>query len=203
MAEPGEELAMDTRRLVTVLCTAPFFAIACERESLTTSESAAANAAPITGMYEVSGETVETATRDKREISGKVVLTEDGANYTATFHLSTAFPAGEGVLPAEVIGQGSGTIDGRELTGVSETQIVVTTVPGIDPAFAFIPRTTTTRIVSNSTATFAADGSVVIELTNKPAEGESYAPSRTTLRGSRVNARIGGGEAQPVAAAAE
>ena len=96
------------------------------------------------------------------------------------------------MLPAEVIGMGSGTIDGRELRGIAETQLVISTVPGIDPAFAFIPRTTTTRIVSSSTTKIAANGEVVIEIQSQPAEGETYAPTRTLLRGRRLDTRLAG-----------
>ncbi|MBW2400326.1 MAG: hypothetical protein JRG80_13770, partial [Deltaproteobacteria bacterium] len=73
--------------------------------------------------------------------------------------------------------------------------------PGIDPAFAFIPRITSTRIVSNSVTSVAADGSVVIQIENRPAAGEDYAPSRTTLRGIRIGAQLGaGGRLPPIAA---
>ncbi|MFQ5417197.1 MAG: hypothetical protein ACE5FL_09150 [Myxococcota bacterium] len=189
---------MHSRPLVTTLTLALFGAAACQPSA----ETEVVEPTPIAGMYEVSGTTVESTTGDRREISGSVILAEDGATYTATFHLNTGFPAGDSMLTADVIGKGSGTIDGRELRGVAETQLVISTVPGIDPAFAFIPRTTTTRLVSNSTTTIAANGEVVIEIENEPAEGETYASTRTTLRGRRVSARIAD-EIAPVSAAAE
>ena len=47
----------------------------------------------------------------------------------------------------------------------------------------------------------AADGSVAIEITNTPAAGETYSPTRTTLRGRRVAPpRIAGEGIPPVAA---
>jgi|GEM_PF-1255527 len=160
-----------------------------------------ADAVPIAGQYEVSGTTIETSTGSKRDISGTVILAENGNEYTATFQLATAFESASGAMPAEVIGKGSGRIDGRELRGTAETQLVISTVPGIDPAFAFIPRTTSTRLVSNSVTSIAADGSVVIEIENQPAAGEDYSPSRTTLRGIRIGAPLGaGGKLPPVAA---
>jgi len=160
-----------------------------------------ANAVPIAGQYEVSGTTIETGTGSKRDIGGTVILAEDGDEYTATFHLATAFDSASGAMPAEVIGKGSGRIDGRELRGTAETQIVVSTVPGIDPAFAFIPRITSVRIVSNSVTSIAADGSVVIQIENQPAAGEDYSPSRTALRGIRIGAQLdAGGRLPPIAA---
>jgi hypothetical protein len=160
-----------------------------------------ADTVPIAGQYEVSGTTIETKTGSKRQIAGTVILAEDGDDYTATFHLATVFESASGAMPAEVIGKGSGTINGRELRGTAETQVVISTVPGIDPAFAFIPRMTSTRIVSNSVTSIAADGSVVIQIENQPAAGEDYAPSRTALRGNRIGASLdAGGNLPPIAA---
>ena len=149
---------------------------------------AAVQAAPISGMYEVSGLTVATQTGDKRDIAGKIVLAEDGDTYTAKFHLTTLFPVGPETLPAEVIGSGTDSIAGRTLEGTAATQLVIAMIPGVDPAFAYVPRTVTKRLVSTSVGTIAADGSMTIEIENQPAEGEEYVPTRTTLRGHRVSA---------------
>jgi hypothetical protein len=192
--DPEGGIVMTKRHSLTVLSTvllALNLLAACERspESAGTGSTSgeSAETAPIAGMYEVTGTTIETGTGQKREISGSVILAEDGTNYTATYHLSTVFEGEEGVLPAEVIGQGAGTIDGRMLRGEAETQLVISSVPGIDPAFAFIPRTTTTRLVSKSVTSIAADGSVEITIENAGAAGEAYRPTRTTLRGARTS----------------
>jgi hypothetical protein len=199
---------MFTRLSLTALCAALLVSAACERGPQTATEEpaaaaeAAAEAAPIAGMYEVAGTTVETTTGSEREISGSVILADDGESYTATYHLTTVFEGTDGTLPTEVIGKGSGTIDGRTLVGSAETQLVISSVPGIDPGFAFIPRTTTTRLVSKSVTTIAADGSVVIEIENSPALGEIYAATHTTLRGSRIGEPgIAGAGVQDVATA--
>lgn len=188
---------MESRIQLSHLGLALLLATACDRDPAVEIE-----AKPIAGQYEVSGTTIETATGSKREIAGTVILAEDGDRYTATFHLNTRFEGASGIMPAEVIGQGSGRIEGRELHGKAETQLVISTVPGIDPAFAFIPRTTSTRLVSNSVTSIAADGSVVIQIENEPAKGEDYAPSRTTLRGARVGASLVGGGRLPSVATA-
>ena len=101
-------------------------------------------------MYSVAGVTTETASGHQRKLSGTIILAEEGPRYTATFNLTTTYPGGEQSLPAEVIGKGEGTIEGRTLKGTSHTQLVVATVPGVDPGFAFIPRMVSTRIVSTS-----------------------------------------------------
>lgn len=159
---------------------------------------------PIAGMYEVTGETITKATGDKRAISGRIIIVvdEEGRSYTTTFHLTTTYPGAEEALPAEVIGKGGGSIDGRSLTGTASMQLVMATVPGVDPAFAFVPRMVSPRIVSTASATIAADGTAHIEIENEPAPGEqAYSPTRTTLSGSRVSSTdvLGGVAAQPLA----
>jgi hypothetical protein len=150
--------------------------------------AAASPGVPISGMYEVSGVTTETASGHQRKISGTIILAEEGPRYIATFNLSTSFPGGDQPLPAEVIGKGEGTIEGRTLKGTSHTQLVVGTVPGVDPGFAFIPRMVSTRIVSTSVTEIAPDGAVEIELSNAPEGDEDYSPTRTVLTGKRVSA---------------
>jgi hypothetical protein len=144
-------------------------------------------AVPIAGMYRVAGATVDKATGEKRKISGTVILALDGDDYTATFHLTTTFPGtGADPVSADVIGKGEGKIEGRTLTGVAHTQLVVASVPGVDPSFAYIPRHVSTRLISDSVTTIARDGSVVIQTDSRGEPGEDYAPTRTTLRGSRI-----------------
>jgi hypothetical protein len=141
----------------------------------------------IPGMYRVQGATVDKATGEKRDIGGMVILAVDGDAYTATFHLTTTFPGtGPDPVAAEVIGKGEGKVDGRTLTGVARTQLVVATVPGVDPNFAFIPRHVSTRLISDSVTTIARNGSVTIQTDSRGEEGEDYSPTRTTLRGSRI-----------------
>jgi hypothetical protein len=162
-------------------------ALACaDQTSQTPSVDAASPDVQIAGIYHVSGVTVDLGNGNRREIAGSVVLNVEGDRYTSTYELSTLFPTQEGALEADVIGEGSGSIEGLTLTGDARTQVVVSTVPGVDPAFAFVPRTTTTRIVNTSVTKINADGSVEIDIENNPADGESYSPTRTTLKGRRV-----------------
>jgi hypothetical protein len=193
---------MIARLPLAALCAAFLVFSACDRgPQPTAEESAPTEVVPIAGLYQVSGSTVGPAPGRKRDISGTVVLAEKGDNYSASFHLSTIWEGEGGVLPAEVIGKGSGTIEGRMLRGSAETQLVISTVPGIDPGFAYIPRTTTTRLVSDSVTTLAADGSILVLIENTPASGETYVPTRTTLRGIRIGAAPTAGEGPSNAAA--
>ena len=150
--------------------------------------AAAVDPLPISGMYDVRGVTQpKEGPGPKRRIAGTVILKQEGDAYTATFKLDTTFPDQSEPVQADVIGSGEGTIEGRTLTGKTNTQLVVSMVPGVDTDFAFVPRIVGARIVSTSVTEIAADGSVVIELENQPAEGETdYTATLTRLTGTRI-----------------
>lgn len=177
---------MQARTLVQ-LASSALLGIACGSAPEEAAQAPVDAGVPISGMYAVEGVTTETGSGHQRKLSGTIILAEEGTSYTATFSLTTTYPGGEQALPAEVIGKGEGTIDGRTLKGTNHTQLVVTTVPGVDPGFAFIPRVVSTRIVSTSVTQVAPDGSVQIELANAPEQGEEYLPTRTVLNGKRVS----------------
>ena len=178
---------MQGRTFVQLASTA-LFSIACGSAPENSAPEGAETSVPISGMYNVEGVTTETASGHQRKLSGTIILAEEGTRYTATFNLATTYPGDEESLPAEVIGRGEGTIEGRTLKGTSHTQLVVATVPGVDPGFAFIPRRVSTRIVSTSVTKIGPDGSVEIELSNAPEGDEDYSPTRTVLTGKRVSA---------------
>jgi hypothetical protein len=138
------------------------------------------------GLYEVKGVTLVPSTGDRREIKGTITLSQEGDTYTSTFSLTTLFPFVESPMEADVIGTGEGRIEGDKLIGTAKTQIVMSTVPGVDPGFAFVPRTVGPRLVSANVGHFHEDGSIEIQIENAPAPGETYVPTRTTLRGARV-----------------
>ena len=178
---------MQARSFVRLASTLAL-SFACGSAEQSAAPEVASQGAPISGMYQVAGVTTETASGHQRKLSGTIILAEEGTHYTATFNLTTTYPGGDESLPAEVIGKGEGTIEGRTLKGTSHTQLVVATVPGVDPGFAYIPRMVSTRIVSTSVTKIAPDGSVEIELANAPAGDEDYSPTRTVLTGKRVSA---------------
>ena len=178
------------RRSSVSLAAALVAALACGgEEKREAAVEAQGEEVPIPGMYRVEGATVDKASGERRDISGTVILAVEGDEYTATFHLATTFP-GSGTEPiaAEVIGKGEGRVEGRKLTGTAHTQVVVASVPGVDPNFAFIPRQVSTRLISDSVTTIARDGSVVIQTESRGEEGENYAPTKTTLKGQRIAA---------------
>ncbi len=171
------------------------FSLACGGGESVEAEAPAAEATPISGRYEVKGVTIALESGHRRDIAGTVILAEDGGTYTAAYQLQTTYPGAEEALPAEVIGTGVGTVEGRTLRGTAQTQLSMATVPGVDPGFAYVPRMVSTRIVSTSVTTIATDGTVTIEIESQSAGGEDYAPTRTTLRGTRISAAGIGGPA--------
>lgn len=153
----------------------------------------------LSGTWQVDGVTTERRTGAQRAIAGRVVIDVAGEGYASSFHLATQFPTPDGPVAAEVIGRGDGSVAGAGMAGRAETQIVLGSVPGVDSGFAFVPRSVSTRIVSKSTARLASDGSLEIEIESEPAPGETYASTRTTLRGRRIGGVELGADAPPVA----
>jgi len=173
-----------TRRSAFVLVALlSALAAACGREGEEGAPAPAAATASVAGQYEVEGTTAVIGSPDSRAISGRIILAQEGSHYTATFHLETLYPSPDGPLKAEVVGKGEGSVVGNSLTGTAQTQIVASRVPGIDSRFTLIPPAFGVRIVSSSKGTVSDDGSLQVEIENQPAEGESYRPTRTKLRG--------------------
>jgi hypothetical protein len=143
-----------------------------------------APAPPASGVYEMTGVTIDRRTGIQRPIHGTIVVRIEGARYTTHFELSTLFP-GSQATAAQVTGTGDGRVEGDRLVGQAHTQLAVTSAPGVDVGFAYVPREVSPRILSRSTARFFADGSVRAEIENAAEEGSEYAPTKTTLVGYR------------------
>ena len=66
-------------------------------------------------------------------------------------------------------------------------QLIISTVPGVDTRFAFIPRIVGARVQSSSVATFDTSGLIHVEIDNTAAVGEeNYQATRTTLEGRLI-----------------
>ncbi len=168
-------------------CLAAAALLACGPPSDVASPPGGSEAADIAGLWEVQGTTVEKGNEESsRAISGTVTLSQQGQRYTSTFTMKTVFatPGGASV-DTDVIGTGDGTVEGRSLRGRAQTQLVMASVPGVDTAFAFVPRMVSTRIVSRVKGQLLEDGTISLEIESTPAEGEQYLPTRTVLTGRR------------------
>ena len=138
------------------------------------------------GRYRVSGETVDKATGARRAISGSITVQHEGDAYTASFELRTVLPGPQASpAQAQVLGTGSGKVEGRTLRGTASTQILSSSVPGVDAGFVGMPRRVSARIRSSSVAEIAPDGSISVEIDNEPASGDAYRPTHTLLKGRR------------------
>jgi len=141
---------------------------------------------PPSGTYRVEGATVPLdagPTEAGRPIEGLVILVRDGERYTASFHLETVFPADEGLLRTRVVGQGQGRVEGADLVGTAETQILTGAVPDVDPRFPFLATQYGARVSSQSWARLGEGGRLEIEIETRAAEGFEYRATRTRLRG--------------------
>jgi hypothetical protein len=174
------------RCLLLLVLMAPLGLLACGSQNEDSTRTQPQSSLPISGTYEVKGLTKSVGSIEERRISGTVIVKQQGDRYTASFELDTTFPGAVEPLQADVIGNGDGIVDGRTLMGSARMQMVVSTVPGVDTGFAFVPRVVGARIASTSAAVIAADGSIVIEIENHPAEGDKYRPTRTRLTGTRL-----------------
>jgi hypothetical protein len=144
---------------------------------------------PLSGLYQVSGTTVDKATGAERSIAGTLIVDVEGDTYTTTFDLSTTIVAQGDPRRAELIGRGEGKVVERTLEGTAQTQMIVALVPGVDPSFGMLPRHATAKILNTSSAAIAPDGSVRVKIESEAAPGSDYAPTRTTLRGRRIAAK--------------
>jgi len=148
---------------------------------------------PFVGSYRVRGLTTDEARGDSRRIQGIVVISEKEGVYSTNAELETKYPSEGGPVDAQVIGTGTAERSRDTLRGTSETQLVMSTVPGVDTGFAWVPRTVGPRLVSTWKGHFRHDGTLVVEIRNEPAEGVEYAPTTTTLYGSRIEKAEGEG----------
>ncbi len=177
--------------LLAILTGSTFFACGEAENEAAEVDSAAIQ---VSGRYEMSGVTTTPGTDQKRKIHGTIVLEEVGGKYKAGYQFKTNFPGEGPPVDADVIGVGEGGVLNRQLSGTARTQIVVSAVPGVDTGFAYIPRLVSTRIVSQVTGEFGAEGALVIEIESQADEGEDYQSTRTRMRGKRV----GGVDSSPL-----
>jgi len=153
-------------------------------------EGAAPEAAEagVGGTYDVTGVTVDSKDGSSRAIYGRVVLVVEGERYKSHFELSTRFP-GSTAAAARVVGTGEGRVAGEVLEGEADVHVVLAAAPGVDVGFAYIPAEMGAHILSRTRAELQQDGTLHIEIDNRPAEGEDYTPTRTTLVGYRIAPR--------------
>jgi hypothetical protein len=175
-------------RLAAVLAVAFVLLLAsgCDSSTPETTSAPAMKPIEVTGRYQMSGVTTTPGSDLKRKISGIMRIEQAGSLYKASYEFKTKFPGEGGSMDADVIGVGEGRVDGRSISGSARTQIVVSSVPGVDTGFAFAPRRVSARIVSTTTGEFDSEGILVIEIHSSAQQGESYQATHTRMRGRRI-----------------
>jgi hypothetical protein len=143
------------------------------------------------GLFEVSGYTTVRRSGQQRRIEGRVIIARSPAGiadpYTATFDLETEFATPEGPIQADVIGSARARPEPKGLAGTAETRILMASIPGLDPTFPWIPGRLGPRVLSKFTMQPGEDAErFEIEIETEAAPGESYEPTRTTLRARRA-----------------
>jgi hypothetical protein len=172
---------------------AGLLALACgasEPEAETPAAAVEPQAASYAGLYHVSGYTTVRRSGHQRRIQGTVIIARSSADaaepYTATFDLETEFETPDGPIQADVIGSASATAEADALAGTAETRILMASIPGLDPSFPWIPGRLGPRVVSKFRMERSpSEGGFRIEIETEAAPGQSYDPTRTTLRASR------------------
>jgi hypothetical protein len=171
------------------LALAAFVSLSSGSEAARAAEEAetpGAAADPFVGTWRVKGTTKDLRSGDTREIAGIIVLSVKDGTYSGSSELETKYPAEGGAMDAHVIGTAEGKKKGDALEGSAKNQLVMGTVPGLEAEFAFAPRIVGPRLESKWTARFRDDGTLVVEIENRGAGGETYTPTHTTLYGTRV-----------------
>jgi hypothetical protein len=164
----------------------------CSQDS-STSEGATPVAAPqvvsieYAGMYEVTGVTSVDGSDIEREITGKIVLAEDGEGFSSKFSMSTRIQTEGGVVAADLNGTGEATRTAEGLSGTADTQMTLGAAPGLDPKFGFLPGLFGPRVLSNWTATPIDADNLEIEITTVAAPGEDYQATTTTMHAARTS----------------
>ncbi len=177
---------MIVRTVAACACSLLLTLSACSGSDSTSGPAPAEVTPPVeaSGVYEVTGVTIDSETGLSRPIYGRIQLVEAGGDYTAHYELSTLFP-GSQAAAATVIGTGQGRLEGGHLEGTADTQLVEASVPGVDVGFAYVPREVGRRVVSMASGDFFADGTVRLTIENEAAAGAEYRPTRTLLVGYR------------------
>ena len=143
------------------------------------------------GYYRAQGITVERAAGIKRRLAGVLIVSpaRDGAGgFALRFNFKTQISTPDGGVQADLIGTGDGRVEGGELRGHTETQVIWAAIPGIDPQFAFIPGRLGPRIRSTFSMRPGDEAEEFrAEVETVAAPGFEYAATRTTMRLERIS----------------
>ena len=143
----------------------------------------------VSGIYEVQGETVVAGSPDHFVYTGKLVLRQTGTEIRTITEVAMRRTAGEsGPASAALIGSGEARLDGRNISGSSELQTLVSQVPELDVAAPYTPRLAGPVINAVARGVVRDDGTIDFEIKSTlTGEGFTLPEGRkTTLHAKRV-----------------
>lgn len=143
----------------------------------------------LAGYYRARGVTTEPATDRRRPIQGTLLVTAaTGGGYDLRFSFQTKMTTPGGTQRADLLGTGEARVEAQALVGDAETQMILASIPGVDPQFAFIPGYLGPRIRSHfrmdptdESERFQAD------IETRAAPGYEYLETRTRLELERIS----------------
>ena len=149
--------------------------------------------ADMEGFYEAKGVTTVKSTGSRRRLKGTFIVTHapEGEGYDIRFSFKTQMSTPGGPQRADLIGTGEARVVDAKVVGSAETQLLLASVPGVDPQFAFIPGQLGPRI--EQTFVMSAtdeEGEFKSEIESEAVSGNEYPATRTTLRVKLVDATV-------------
>ncbi|MEN8158807.1 MAG: hypothetical protein ABFS41_01900 [Myxococcota bacterium] len=165
------------------------FVLACIAALALPAASAAEDVLDLAGIYEIRGETVVEGQPDRFSITGKLVLKQNGSDFTSAVEAAMRREGGEsGPSSTALIGIAEFKLDGRKFTGTGDLQSLVSQVPELDVAMPFTPRMAGPVLDSVAEGEVLEDGTLVMEVRSEViGEGFTLPEGRkTTVRATRV-----------------
>ena len=105
---------------------------------------------PESGLYHVDGITTVTSTGEKRLARGKVVLVRsEGERCTMAIHLATSVERDGAVRRVDLTGECACEMVGAYLSGMCQTQWLMSAIPELDPEFELMPGKLGPRVQSS------------------------------------------------------
>ncbi len=141
----------------------------------------------IGGRYSVHGTITVKDTGEKRAIAGTVIFDQRGSEFTATYSLRTRVRTDEGLVRADVLGRGDGSVSADRIEGNVESQLITAATTGAHGAAPYMPRRIGPVLKQTARGTVDEHGVLKFELEYTPVEGGPTEASSVVLYGERVD----------------
>lgn len=144
----------------------------------------------IAGIYQLDGETTVEGSVDQFKITGKLLIRQDGSHcITSVEGLFQRVEGASGPAAFALIGTGEAELTGRRFFGTSQTQTLISEVPGMDVQAPYMPRKFGPKLDTIAEGEVHEDGTIVVEIKTKQLSGDGFVlpeGRKTILRARRV-----------------